>query len=78
MAVVQKIISGNAQPNGGRAVTGIGGARGLDSSSLLDANHTLDPVPLSPAFIDQPIATINGNLDARYDDPRYYSGDAIT
>ena len=72
MAVSQKIISGNDQPNGGRAVCGINGARALDSSSVLDANHTQDPTPQSPANIDQPIAAINGSLDTRYDDPTYY------
>ena len=77
MAVSQKIISGNSQPNGGRAITGINGARGLDSSSIIDTNHTLSPVPQSPSYIDQPIAAIDG-LDTRYDDPRYYTGDAAT
>lgn len=78
MAVAQKIITLNDQPNGGRAVVGIGGARGLDSSSILDANHTLDPTPIPASKIDQSIDTINSILDSRYDDPRYYSGDAIT
>lgn len=77
MAVVQKIITLNDQPNGGRAVVGIGGARGLDSSSALDAKHTLDPTPVPASEIDQPIATINNVLDSRYDDPRYYSGDDV-
>ena len=77
MAVSQKIVSGNDQPNGGRAIVGVGGARGLDSSSLLDSNHTLNPTPQSAAYIDQPIAAING-LDTRYDDPRYYTGDLTT
>ena len=78
MAVAQKIITGNDQPRGGRAVVGVAGARGLDSTSLLDANHTLEPDPVGSANIDQPIAAINGSLDGRYDDPRYYSGDAVT
>ena len=78
MAVVQKIIGGNSQPAGGRAVVGVNGARGLDSSSALDANHTLEPTPFPSSKIDQPIATINSVLDSRYDDPRYYTGDAAT
>jgi len=72
MAVSQKIIGSNSQPNGGRAVSGISGARGLDSSSALDSNHTQDPVPQAPSKIDQPIANIDGSLDSRYDDPTYY------
>jgi len=72
MAVSQKIITGNDQPNGGRAVSGINGARALDSSSVLDANHTQDPTPQPPANIDQSIAAINSSLDTRYDDPTYY------
>ena len=72
MAVSQKIISGNSQPNGGRAVSGISCARGLDSASVLDSNHTQDPTPQPPSKIDQPIANINGDLDTRYDDPTYY------
>jgi hypothetical protein len=78
MAVSTKIITGNDQPRGGRAVVGVAGARGLDSASLLDANHTLEPEPLGSANIDQPIADIDAKLDERFDDPRYYSGDAIT
>ena len=78
MAVVQKIISGNEQPAGGRGVVGVNGARGLDSSSVLDTNHTLEPAPVPSSKIDQPISVINSILDSRYDDPRYYTGDAAT
>ena len=84
MSVVQKIIGGNSQPAGGRAVVGVNGARGLDSSSVLDANHTLEPTPLPSSKIDESIATIflffriNSVLISRYDDPRYYTGDAAT
>lgn len=72
MAVSQKIIGSNDQPNGGRAVTGIGGAKGLDSSSVLDSKHTQDPSPQPPSKIDQSIANINGSLDSRYDETTYY------
>lgn len=75
MTVSQKIISGNAQPNGGRAVVGVSGARGLDVNSVLDSNHTLNPPVVAAANIDQSIAAINASLDTRYDDPRYYAGD---
>ena len=77
MTVARKIINANAQPNGGCGVVGVAGARALDSTSFLDSNHTLNPSPLSPSFIDQPITTIN-KLDTRYDDPRYYSGDSAS
>lgn len=75
MAVSRKIISGNAQPNGGCAVVGVAGARGLDPASFLDSNHTLNPQTTEPSKIDQSITAINASLDTRYDDPRYYSGD---
>tara|TARA_Y100001937_G_scaffold26555_2_gene38096 strand:+ start:6567 stop:6803 length:237 start_codon:yes stop_codon:yes gene_type:complete len=78
MSVVQKIIGGNSQPAGGRAVVGVNGARGLDSSSVLDANHTLEPTPVPSSKIDESIARINSVLISRYDDPRYYTGDAAT
>lgn len=77
MAVSQKIITGNDQPRGGRVVAGVAGARGLDSSSLLDANHTQEPSPIPSANIDDSIADIDGALDERFDDPRYYTGDAV-
>lgn len=72
MAVSQKIVSANSQPQGGRIVTGVSGARGLTSSELLDTNHTQSPEPQSPDNIDQPIARIDAVLDTRYDDPTYY------
>tara|TARA_Y100000004_G_scaffold85804_1_gene96235 strand:+ start:824 stop:1060 length:237 start_codon:yes stop_codon:yes gene_type:complete len=78
MAVSQKIIGGNDQPAGGRGVVGVNGARGLSSASVLDANHTLEPTPVPSSKIDQSIAVIDGSLDSRYDDPRYYTGDAAT
>lgn len=78
MAVSQKIISANAQPSGGRAIVGINGARGLDSSSVLDSKHVLDPSVVAAANIDQSIAAIDASLDARYDDPRYYTGDSTS
>lgn len=78
MAVSQKIITGNAQPNGGCAVVGVAGARGLDSSSFLDSKHTLNPQGIDPSKIDQSIVAIDASLDTRYDDPRYYAGDSAS
>ena len=81
MAVAQKIKSGDDQPKGGRAITGVAGARGLAAADVVDSNHTQEPSLSSPvpsSDIDQPIADINGKLDDRYDDHRYYQGDADT
>jgi len=77
MAVSQKIKSGDDQPKGGRAIVGIGGARGLAAADVVDANHTLDP-QVASSNVDQSIANIDASLDSRYDDPRYYQGDEIT
>jgi hypothetical protein len=78
MAVSQKIISGNPQPNGGCAVVGVAGARGLDPASFLDSKHTLNPAGVSPLNVDKSIAAIDASLDTRYDDPRYYAGDSAS
>jgi len=78
MAVSQKIRTGDDQPRGGRAIVGVSGARGLDSSSVLDGNHTQESSPASSIVTDNSIANINGALDDRFDDPRYYSGDLVT
>jgi hypothetical protein len=72
MAVSQKIISGNSQPNGGRVIAGLNGARGLDSSSVLDVNHTQNSPLLASINIDQSITVINSVLNSRYDDTTYY------
>jgi len=76
MAVSQKIKSGDDQPRGGRAIVGVGGARGLAAADVVDANHTLDP-QVGPSNVDQSIADIDASLDSRYDDPRYYQGDDV-
>ena len=78
MAVAQKIKSGDDQPKGGRAITGVAGARGLAAADVVDSNHTLEPAILASSKVDQPVADINGKLDDRYDDHRYYQGDADT
>jgi len=84
MAVVQKIKSGDDQPKGGRAITGVAGARGLAAADVVDSNHALEPdgwrqsitaytslAILASSKVDQPIADINGKLDARLDDRNY-------
>jgi len=77
MAVSQKIKTGDDQPKGGRAITGVAGARGLAAADFVDADHTLEPSVLASSVVDQSIADIDGALDARYDDPRYYQGDDV-
>ena len=72
MAVAQKIKSGNSQPAGGRAITSIAGARGLAATEWNTSKNTQEPwlsTPVPSSVIDQPIADINGKLDARFDNP---------
>tara|TARA_R100001377_G_scaffold63378_1_gene39024 strand:+ start:1402 stop:1659 length:258 start_codon:yes stop_codon:yes gene_type:complete len=67
MAVSQKIVSGNDQPQGGEGVVSIAGARGLTAANKLNANHTVSPFPpLLPTQIDMSIANIDSLLDNRY------------
>jgi|TARA_R110000782_G_scaffold29793_4_gene74006 hypothetical protein len=67
MAVSQKIVTGNDQPQGGEGVVSIAGARGLTAANKLNANHTVSPFPpLLPTQIDMSIANIDGLLDGRY------------
>lgn len=76
MAVSQKIKTGDDQPKGGRAIVGVGGARGLAAADVVDGNHTLEP-QVASSKVDQSISEIDTALDARYDDPRYYQGDDV-
>lgn len=76
MAVSQKIKTGDDQPKGGRAIVGVGGARGLAAADVVDGNHTLEP-QVGSSNVDQSITDIDTNLDSRYDDPRYYQGDDV-
>lgn len=67
MAVSQKIIGGNDQPNGGEGIVAIAGARGLTAANKIGANNTVSPFPpLLPSQIDMSIANIDGLLDNRY------------
>ena len=75
MAVSQKIVSGNDQPQGGAGVVGIAGARGLAAADKLDAQHVVSPFPpLLASGIDYSIADINSKLNDRFDDTNYYHG----
>jgi len=67
MAVSQKIVTGNDQPQGGEGVVSIAGARGLTAANKVNANHTVSPFPpFLPTQIDMSIANIDGLLDGRY------------
>ena len=75
MAVAQKVISGNVQPQGGEGVVGVAGARGLTAANKIDSNHTVSPFPpLLATQIDDTIADINSRLNTRFDDTNYYHG----
>jgi len=84
MAVSQKIITGNDQPQGGEGIVSIAGARGLSVADKLGANNTVSPFPpILATQIDQSIAVINGRLNGRYSivqayQPNSPSGVAVT
>ncbi len=84
MAVSQKIIGGNPQPQGGEGIISIGGARGLAAAEKLSSNNTLSPFPpLLATQIDQSIAVIDARMDGRYSivqayQPNSPSGVAVT
>ena len=84
MAVSQKILPGNEQPQGGAGVVGIAGAKGLTAANTLNSNHTVSPFPpLLATQIDMSIANIDGRLDGRYSivqayQPNSPSGVAVT
>ena len=75
MAVSQKVITGNDQPQGGAGVVGVAGAKGLTAANKLNSNHVVSPFPpLLATQIDDSIGDINGKLDDRFDDTNYYHG----
>tara|TARA_R110002051_G_scaffold1485_2_gene8224 strand:+ start:705 stop:962 length:258 start_codon:yes stop_codon:yes gene_type:complete len=84
MAVTQKIITGNDQPQGGEGIVSIAGARGLAAADKLGANNTVSPFPpILATQIDQSIAVINARMDGRYSivqayQPNSPSGVAVT
>ena len=84
MAVTQKVVGGNVQPQGGEGIVSIAGARGLAAADKLSSNNTVSPFPpLLTTQIDQSIAVINSHLEGRYSIVQAYtpnspSGVAIT
>jgi len=67
MAVNQKIITGNDQPQGGEGITSIAGAHGLTAANKIGSNNTISPFPpLTAGQIDDSIAVTNARLDGRY------------
>ena len=67
MAVSQKIINLNDQPNGGAGIVSIAGARGLAAADKIGANISVSPFPpLQPSQLDMSIANVDGLLDGRY------------
>ena len=66
MAVTQKIIDGNDQPQGGEGIVSIAGARGLSAADKLGANNTVSPFPpLLTTQIDNSNANTNSVLNYR-------------
>ena len=80
MAVVQKIISGNPQPNAGRGIVSIAGMNGLGNSGTLitEVSNTnfLDPVYNNADKLDPPIDWFS-YLNTRFDDTNYYYGSGV-
>lgn len=78
MSVCQKIISGNAQPNGGNGIVSIAGARalGMNDNLLTQIANTNIVSPFPPyvgSQLDQSVSVINNKLDTRFDDIEYYT-----
>ena len=67
MAVTQKIVSGDAQPNGGQGIVSMAGANGLTAANKISANYSVSSSPpLDGTQLDRSIAVMNGSLDGRY------------
>jgi len=67
MAVTQKIIDGNAQPNGGQGIVSMAGANGLTAANKISANYSLSSSPpYDGTQLDRSIAVMNGSLSGRY------------
>lgn len=81
MAVVQKIITGNNQPNAGTGIVSIAGMNGLGASGTLMTEiantNILQPNGLTAGQLDPPLAWFS-YLDTRFDDPSYYFGSGGT
>ena len=72
MADVQKIITGNNQPNAGRGIVSIAGMAGLGASGTLmteiASTNILNPPYNNPEDLDPPIAWLNIHVSGRFDD----------
>lgn len=77
MAVVQKIITGNNQPNAGRGIVSIAGMNGLSASGTLMTEiantNIINPDVISASQLDPPLSWFT-YLETRFDDPSYYFG----
>ena len=79
MAIVQKVISGNNVENGNALVQSPRGVANTlaGANERIGSNYTVD-APFTDKRDITAIATLNRLYDARYDEPRYYSGDSAT
>jgi hypothetical protein len=80
MAVVQKIISGNEQPNAGRGIVSVAGMAGLGNSGTLiteiASTNFIDPPYANANQLDPPVGWFS-YLETRYDDTNYYHGSGV-
>lgn len=67
----QKIITGNAQPNSGRAIIALGGLKGATGANVFNKNILDSQYKLK----DESVTGIENRLGTRLDEVRYYSGD---
>ena len=75
MAISQKIVSGNDQPNGGEGIVSIAGAKGLTAANKISTNHQVSPFPpFIASQLDDSVATHTAKLNARFDETNYYHG----
>ena len=70
--VVQKVVTGDSQPNGGDGIVSVAGAKGLTAADKIDSNHSVS-AGKSASLIDQPIDLMYTNLKDRFDDYNTYS-----
>ena len=74
MAIVQKVISGNNVENGNALVQC---GKATTPADKFGSKYTVD-APFTDKRDLTAIATLDRLYDARYDEPRYYSGDSAT
>jgi len=80
MSLVQKIISGNDQPNAGRGIVSVAGMNGLGNSGTLmtevSTTNFVEPPYDNANRLDPPIDWFS-YLDTRFDDTNYYHGSGV-